>query len=120
MATSFGSPLHCAVPELERFLQAAFPRARSAAGLIPHLKRLLELYGAAALNTAILEALQRGTPTLASVEYLLEKNRRADRRQLPLPVDLSDRPELLELHVKTHPLSAYDQLAKPEPEDEDE
>jgi transposase len=120
LASSFGSPLHCAVPELERFLQAAFPRARSAAGLIPHLKRLLELYGADALNAAILEALQRGTPTLASVEYLLEKNRRADRWQLPLPVDLSDRPELLDLHVKTHPLSAYDQLAKPEPENEDE
>lgn len=120
LATSFGLPLHCAVPEVEGFLQAAFPRARNAAGLIPHLTRLHQLYGSAALNTAIGEALQRATPTLASVEYLLEKNRRAERRQLPLPVDLSDRPELLELHVKTHPLSAYDQLAKPSAEDTNE
>lgn len=118
--TAFGSPLHCAVPELERFLRAAFPRARSAIGLIPHLKRLLSLYGATALNTAIAEALQRATPTLASVEYLIEKNRRAANRQAPLPVDLSDRPELEGLHVKTHPLSAYDRLARPEPEDSDE
>jgi transposase len=118
--TAVGSPLHCALPELERFLQAAFPRARSAAGLIPRLKRLLDLYGAAALNTAIAEALQRATPTLASVEYLLEKNRRAANRQIPLPVDLSDRPELEGLHVTTHPLSAYDRLAQPEPEDSDE
>lgn len=119
-SAAVGSPLHCAIPQLEHFLQAAFPRARSAAGLIPHLKRLLHLYGATALNTAIAEALQRATPTLASVEYLLEKNRRAANRQIPLPVDLSDRPELEGLHVKTHPLSVYDLLAQTEPEDSDE
>jgi transposase len=118
-ATTAGSPLHTILPELERFLQAAFPRARSAGGLIPHLKRLLGLYGADALNSAIAEALQRGTATLSSIEYLLEKNRRAARRRVPLPVDLADRPELEELHVKTHSLSAYDRLAQPEQEQQD-
>jgi hypothetical protein len=46
------------------------------------------------------------------VEYLLEKNRRAARRQVPLPVDLTDRPDLEDLHVKPHALSAYDSLAQ--------
>jgi transposase len=119
-ARTTGSPLHNVLPELERFLQAAFPRARSAAGLIPHLKRLLGLYGADALNAAIAEALHNRTPTLASIEYLLEKNRRAARRQVPLPVDLTDRPDLEELHVKPHALSAYDQLAQPQPDQQEQ
>jgi hypothetical protein len=80
----------------------------------------LELYGPEALRAALAEALARNTPTLASVEYLLEKHRREHQRRPPLSVDLTDRPELAALHVQPHALSAYDQLAKPEPEDDDE
>jgi transposase len=105
------SPLHRAVPETERFLKAAMPRYRHTGWLVNVLKRLLALYGANPLNAALTEALDHGTPTLDSVEYLLEKHRRAGRRKPPLPVDLADRPELADLHVQPHPLSAYDQLA---------
>ncbi len=110
------SPLHRAVPETERFLKAAMPRYRHTGWLVTTLNRLLALYGANSLNAALTEALDRATPTLDSVEYLLEKNRRASRRKPPLPVDLSDRPELADLHVQPHPLSAYDRLAD-EPKD---
>ncbi len=92
------------------------PRYRHTGWLVTTLNRLLALYGANSLNAALTEALDRATPTLDSVEYLLEKNRRASRRKPPLPVDLSDRPELADLHVQPHPLSAYDRLAD-EPKD---
>jgi transposase len=112
------SPLRLAVPEAERFLDAAFPRHRSTALLTTRLSRLLVLYGAELLRAALTEALERGTPTLASVEYLIERSRRQAHRRPPLPVDLADRPELADLHVQPHPLGDYDQLAQTQPEDD--
>lgn len=120
LAGAVGSSLRLAVPEVEAFLDAAFARYHNIALLTAHLERLLDLYGREALRDALSEALQRGTPTLASVEYLLEKNRRAAQRRPPLPVDLADRPELAALHVQPHCLSDYDQLFQPKAEDADE
>lgn len=111
------SPLRLAVPEVGPFLDAAFPRHRSTAALTTRLSRLLALYGYDLLRTALAEALQRGTPTLASVEYLIEKARRQAQRRPPLPVDLANRPELADLHVQPHALGDYDQLALTTPED---
>jgi len=82
------SPLRLAVPEVERFLDAAFPRHRNTARLTDRLARLLALYGADLLRAAVTEALQHSTPTLSAVEYLIEKHRRDSQRQPPLPVDL--------------------------------
>lgn len=118
-AGAYASPLKLAVPEAERFLAAAFPRHRSTALLSTRLSRLLALYGAELLQGALREALERGTPTLASVEYLIEKSRRQAQRQPPLPVDLADRPELAGLHVQPHPLSDYDLLAATQAEEDD-
>lgn len=114
------SPLRLAVPEVERFLDAAFSRHRNTPRLTDRLSRLLALYGADLLRAALQEALNRSTPTLSSVEFLIEKYRRDSQRQPPLPVDLADRPDLAALHVQPHALSGYDQLADTEPEDDDE
>jgi transposase len=118
LGSAAGSPLRLAVPEAERFLDAAFDNHRGTTVLITHLTRLLELYGAEALNCALAEALKRGTPNLASVEFLLEQHRRAANRRPPLPVDLTERPELAALHVQPHNLSAYDQLSQSAPDEE--
>ncbi len=115
-----GSPLRQAVPEVERFLDAAFPRHRNTARLTDRLAQLLALYGADLLRYALQEALEHATPTLSSVEYLIEKYRRDRHRKPPLPVDLANRPELATLHVQPHALGGYDQLAATEPEDVDE
>jgi transposase len=120
LATGADSPLRLAVPEVELFFDAAFPHHRSTALLIAPLQRLLDLYGRQALGAALGEAVKRGTPTLASVEYLLEKHRRQAQRRPPLPVDLADRPELAALHVQPHGLADYDQLSRPTAEDDDE
>lgn len=112
------TPLRLSVPEAQRFLDAAFPRHRNTARLVDRLTRLLALYGAGLLRAALGEALERSTPTLASVEYLIEKYRRDQHRQPPLPVDLTDRPDLAGLHVQPHALGDYDQLADTDSEED--
>lgn len=108
------SPLEIAVPAVRAFLDAAFPSVRSNATLLGHLSRLLSLYGSELLATALREATARNTPTLASVEFLIERARRDQHRNPPIQIDLSDRPELAALHVQPHPLEAYDRLTRDE------
>lgn len=106
------SPLEIAVPAVRAFLDAAFPSVRSSATLLGHLSRLHSLYGSELLATALREATARNTPTLASVEFLIERARRDQHRTPPIQIDLSDRPELAALHVQPHPLEAYDRLTR--------
>jgi hypothetical protein len=114
------SPLRLAVPEVDRFLDAAFPRYRKTVWLTERLDRLLALYGPDLLRAALAQALEHNTATLDSVEYLIEKHRRDQHRRPPLPVDLTDRPDLAKLHVQPHALDGYDQLAGTDPEDDHE
>jgi transposase len=111
---SHAHPLEIVVPEATAFLDAAFADGQhGTAAILNRLSNLLSLYGSAALAAALREALSRGTPTLASVDYLIEQQRRAARRNPPLPVDLGERPDLATLHVRPHPLDDYDQLTIP-------
>jgi transposase len=105
------TPLEVIVPEAREFVDRAFAQGQHGTTVIlGRLATLLQLYGATALGEALREAMARGTPTLASVEYLIEKQRRAQRRKPPLPVDLHERPDLAALHVRPHALDDYDQL----------
>lgn len=114
-----GSPLLAAVPEAAAFLDAGVLRGAAAAAVERRLQRLLSLYGSTLLRQALQEALTRGTLTLESVDYLIEKARRgASRSALPL-LELTDRPDLAALHVQPHSLEDYDQLsATTDPEGE--
>lgn len=108
------TPIEVVVPEVSAFVDAAFAHGQQGtSAILNRLATLLSLYGGPALAEALGEALARGTPTLASVEYLIEKRRRAERRSPPLPVDLNERPELAALHVRPHSLDVYDQLTLP-------
>jgi transposase len=102
-----------AVPEAEEFLEAAFRKGESVAHYTDKLLLLLDDYGTPELRVAIQEALQKTTPRLSSVAYILGKRRRLSRRVAPLAVDLSRRPDLAQLYVKPHDPGVYDQLAKP-------
>jgi transposase len=108
-----------AVPEAEEFLEAAFRKGESVAQYTGKLLLLLDDYGAPELRAAIQEALQKTTPRISSVAYILGKRRRLSRRVTPLAVDLSRRPDLAELYVKPHDPGVYDQLAEP-PKGEDD
>jgi len=83
------------------------PSGESAGRQSAQLLKLLDQYGAAALQRAVREALERDTPRASSVAFLL-------RRQPPpaLPaVDLSRYPETQTIDVRPHDLETYDELA---------
>jgi len=104
------------VPETQDFLRAAFVKGENAGSTTLKLLRLLDDYGPQALRLAVVEALERGTPRLTSVAYLLEKHRRAQRNRRPLPVDLSRRPDLADLVVRPHQAEIYDELSRTDDE----
>jgi len=112
------SRLIAAVPAAEAFLEAAFQRGESAAAMTEKLLLLLDDYGAQDLRTAVQEALDRQTPRVSSVAYILAKRRRQAQRPAALPVDLSRRPDLKDLYVKPHSSETYDELSRNDDDDE--
>jgi transposase len=104
--------LTAAVPEAQAFVQAAFAKGENAGATTLKLSRLLDDYGAQALEAALVEALERDTPRISSVAYLLERRRRAAKSRPSLPVDLSRRPDLADLVVRPHEAEIYDELSR--------
>jgi transposase len=111
--------LTAAVPEAQAFLQAAFAKGENVGSTTLKLLRLLDDYGDKALRATLKEALQRDTPRISSVAYLLEKRRRAAKTRPPLPVDLSRRPDLADLVVRPHEAEIYDELSRSTDDDEE-
>lgn len=107
-ATAAGR-LEQAVPSIGEYLDAAFERGESAASQTKQLLRLLDDYGAAELESALREAIERHTPRAASVAFILSRRRRWGSGKLR-PVDLSRHPHLADLSVPTHQLEIYDEL----------
>lgn len=107
-------------------LISAVPRAadilaelgRRGEPMAPHTKwllRLLDEVGAERLANAVATALQRDTPSAASVAHLLDVDRRARRERPSAPVVLPDDPRVRDLRVTPPRLDAYDQLSKKDP-----
>src|SRR5216683_2613924 len=112
-----GGRLVHAVPESAALLEAAFARGESAGSQTAQLLKLLDTYGTAELRDAIREALEHGTPRVSSVAFLLRKHQRSRERRAPVPVDLSQHPELAALDMQPQNLEVYDELTK---QDDDE
>jgi len=106
------------VPESQAFLEAACQRGESTARLTVQLLHLLDDYGAGELAAALREALDRQTPRLSSVAFILARRHRQLRHRTPLPVNLSRRPDLEDLAVSNPSLEAYDELSQ-DPNDSD-
>jgi transposase len=112
LASTTVARLAHAVPAIEEFLNAAFRRGAVIGLLSKQLLQLLDDYGAAELCQAVNEALDRQTPTHASVAFILRRRHFASRRRSLPSVDLSRRPELEAISVPTHELEVYDGLSK--------
>jgi len=111
--------LQQAAPRSRELLVAAAERGRSLRTTTAALLRLLDAHGAAELDIAIAEALERGVPHPHAVRHCLE--RRRHERQLPpaLPVHLPDDPRVRNLIVRPHALDTYDRLESTPDEDHD-
>jgi len=110
--------LRAQCPEAEPFLDALARRGEPLASHTTALLRLLDQYGASALNAALRDALTRGAVGAPSVAHLLDQRARARRQPPPLPVVLPPDPRVRDLRVTPHPLSAYDALLTPPPDEE--
>lgn len=105
-----GGRLAQAVPESKTLLDLAFSQGESAGSQTAQLLKLLDLYGAAALRSAVREALERNTPRASSVAFLLRRQQRGASPRLA--VDLSRHPEAQSIEVRPHDLETYDELAR--------
>jgi hypothetical protein len=118
LGSSPSQRLVACVPESEAFLEQAFQRGESVARLTPQLLELLDDYGKDELQAVIQLALERNTPRISSLRFLLKKRRAALKRTAPLPVQLPGRPELADIYIQPHPLESYDELSEKTDPDE--
>jgi hypothetical protein len=118
LGASASQRLVSCVPESETFLERAFQRGESVARLTPQLLELLDDYGKDELREVVRIALERNTPRVSSLRFLLNKRRAVRKRTPPLPVQLSKRPELGDIYIKPHPLESYDELSEKTDDDE--
>ncbi len=102
--------LHHAAPGAQDLFRAVAEQGGHLGVLTRGLLKLLDAYGAEALQVAIAEALKRDTPSLGAVRQLIEQHRHARGLPPPLPVALPDDPRLKHLEVRPHRLDAYDRL----------
>jgi len=112
MGSSPSGRLRLAVPESETLLDEAFRRGEAIGRSTTQLLQLLDDYGAEELRSAIGLVLERGTPRVSSVSYILNQRRRSQQLRALRPVELNRRPDLAHLHVQPHNPDIYDELSE--------
>lgn len=108
--------LVCAVPAVAELLSRAGARGHNLGSITVALDRLLQLYPAAQVQHAVLEALARDVPHPNAVRLALQRLRQACGDALPvvcLPEHLRER----DVRVQPHALNSYDQLQTREHDD---
>jgi hypothetical protein len=101
------------VPGCEALLSEMAKRQRRLGSAVDWLNRLLDQFGRPEMVAAVDEALAAGSPSVETVQLILDRRRRARRLSPAIPVALPDRPEVRNLTVIPHDLADYD------PEDPD-
>jgi hypothetical protein len=104
----------------EAFLGAIALRGGHLGGTTSRLLKLLDRFGAVALDTAIADALGRGALSAQSVAHVLDQAQRAAGALPPLEHPLPEDPRARDLRVTPHPLGRYDGLAGAKPEGDHE
>ncbi len=106
-----------AAPAAATLLARAAERGNNLGTITAALLRLLDRYGAAALQAAIACALAQGVPHPNAVRLALERAREEQGRPPPTALCLSDEVVRRDAPVRSHALASYDrivQAAQPE------
>jgi transposase len=111
--------LRGACPSAAGFLEALALRGEPIAHHAVRLARLLDDHGAAAVEAALAEALQRGAISAEAVAHVLDQRARARKAPPPIAVVLPDDPRVRDLRVTPHALTHYDALSQ-EPQEPDD
>jgi transposase len=104
--------LAAAAPASRELLTRLAQRGTNLGSATARLLELLGEFGAARLEQAIREALEKDIPHHHAVRQILERQRRAEGRSPALPVDLPDDPRVRDLTVRPHTLESYDALTE--------
>ena len=99
-----------AAPESQTLLLRAAERGDNLGTVTAALLRLLERYGAAELDAAIREAIERGVPHPNAVRLALDHRRELRDQPPPVAVILPEHVKVRDAHVQPHRLEPYDQL----------
>ncbi|HSQ72072.1 MAG TPA: IS21 family transposase, partial [Rubrivivax sp.] len=108
-----------AAPAAATLLQRAGARGDNLGSITAALLRLLDRYGAAALQPALLDALERGVPHPNAVRLALERQREASGQPPPVALVLPEHVAKRDAPVRPHALHSYDRRPDP-PESADE
>jgi transposase len=107
-------------PQADVFLEALAVRGEPLAPQTLALLRLLDQYGAAALEAALADTIHRGALHAASIAHRRAQRAGARHTPPPLAVVLPDDPRVRDLRVTPHRLSPYDALLQPDEEAPDD
>ena len=99
-----------AAPSSQILLVRAAERGDNLGTITATLMRLLQRYGAAELEAAITEALERNVPHPNAVRLSLEHRREVRQQPPPVAVNLPEHVRAKDTPVRPHPLDSYDQL----------
>lgn len=111
--------LHHATPQAAPFFAALAQRGGNLGAATTGLTRLLDLYGAPALDAALAQALSADSAHLAAVRQILEQHQQARHQDPPVAVALPDDPRVRNIVVQPHDLATYDRLATENSDDDD-
>jgi transposase len=109
--------LTLAAPASQVLLARAAERGANLGVITSALLRLLERYGAADLQSAILDALDRNVPHPTAVYLALERRREQRSQPPPVAINLPKHVQEKDAAVRLHSLAVYDQL-KDTPDDQ--
>ena len=99
-----------AAPASQTLLARAAERGANLGAITAALLRLLERYDAAALQAAILEAVERDVPHPNAVRFALERHRQQHGGNPPVAMVLPAHVQARDRPVRPHALETYDQL----------
>jgi len=102
--------LQRAVPNSAELMLRLAERGDNLGSATSALLRLVDHYGAKAVEDAIAEALGNDAPHPNSVRRILERNHKTKGMAPPVPVPLPDDPRIRNLTVRAHDLKSYDSL----------
>ena len=101
-----------AAPASRTLLKRAGERGHNLGTVTAALLRLLDRYGAAALQAAIDSALAQGVPHPNAVRLALERAREAQGAAPPTALCLSEEVARRDAPVRSHALASYDQIVQ--------
>jgi hypothetical protein len=112
--------LHHGCASAPAFFAALAARHGNLGAATSGLTKLLDLYGAGAVEAALAGALRADAPHLAAVRQLLEQDRHAQAQPPPIAVTLPDDSRVRDIVVEPHALTTYDQIQRDEGNDDDD